>query len=150
MVRTQERSGGKDDGVEDGMATLEKKRPTPEEIRRRLAVETWTATTQWDDETPDLFIHAASDRPCLGPGERQTSSISDDDRCECGARETVIHVLVDCPLLSELWKELRQRIGDSFKSVATMLGGDATRRGGPINQPVDRAVVIAVIEFAEK
>jgi hypothetical protein len=76
--------------------------------------------------------------------------LNDDDRCECGARETVTHVLVDCPLLSEPRKELRQKIGDSFNSVATMLGGNITRQGRPTNQSVDRTVLTAVIEFAEK
>lgn len=35
----------------------------------------------------------------------------DDDRCICGARETVVHVLVDCPRLRDLRRQLRGRSG---------------------------------------
>jgi hypothetical protein len=46
----------------------------------------------------------------------------EDNKCECGARETVVHVLVDCPHLQELRKELRSKIGDAFNDVSTILG----------------------------
>lgn len=45
----------------------------------------------------------------------------DDDKCACGAVETVVHVLVDCPLLRELRWELRRKVGDAFRSIATLL-----------------------------
>jgi hypothetical protein len=37
---------------------------------------------------------------------------SEHEKCECGARETVVHVLVDCPKLRELRQQLRSKIGD--------------------------------------
>jgi hypothetical protein len=39
------------------------------------------------------------------------------------ARETVVHVLVDCPKLQELRRQLRSKIGDAFNNISTMLGG---------------------------
>jgi len=77
--------------------------------------------------------------------------LSDDDKCECGAVETVVHVIIDCPQLSELRKELRLKVGDSFNSVARMLGGRQKNAQGKMTQwPANRAVLNAVIEFAEK
>ena|SRR5579871_119330 len=77
--------------------------------------------------------------------------LSDDDKCECGAIETVVHVIVDCPKLSELRRELRTKVGDSFNSVARMLGGWQKNAQGKATQwPINRAGLNAVIEFAEK
>jgi ribonuclease HI len=39
---------------------------------------------------------------------RKKIGYSDDDRCDCGAHETVVHVLVDCPMLAELRRKLRR------------------------------------------
>lgn len=47
----------------------------------------------------------------------------EEDKCICGARETVVHVLVDSPNLRELRQELRSKIGDAFNDMAIMLGG---------------------------
>jgi len=72
-----------------------------------------------------------------------------DDKCKCGARETVVHVLVHCPLLRDLRKEMRSRIGDSFNSVARMLGGSGTNRQGNAGRwPINKEVIEAVIDFA--
>ena len=77
--------------------------------------------------------------------------LSDDDKCECGAIETVVHVIVDCPKLCVIRKELRAKVGDSFNSVAWMLGGrQKNARGKETQWPINRAVLKAVIEFAEK
>ena len=77
--------------------------------------------------------------------------LSDNDKCECGAIETVVHVIVDCPKLSKLRRELRAKVGDSFNSVARMLGGWQKNAQGRMTQwPINRAALNAVIEFAEK
>lgn len=52
----------------------------------------------------------------------RTLRFSVEDKRTCGARETVIHVLVDCPSLRELRQELRSKIGDAFNNIAVMLG----------------------------
>ena len=73
---------------------------------------------------------------------------TDDNRCECGAIETVTHVLVDCPHLREARRKLRDQVGDAFSSIATLLGG----RNGPgqVNSAGrERNVIQAVLEFAE-
>jgi len=51
------------------------------------------------------------------------NGFSEEDKCECGARETVVHVLVDYPKLRELRQQLRSKIGDAFNSIVGMLGG---------------------------
>ena len=69
--------------------------------------------------------------------------------CACGAQETVTHVLVDCPNLRELRRELRRKVGDAFNSVSSLLGGSKEgERGKP--DIVSRAkTVTAVLDFAE-
>ena len=73
----------------------------------------------------------------------------DDDHCVCGAQETVTHVLVDCPELRELRRQLRNKVGDAFNSVSSLLGGSKEgERGNP--DSVSRArTVEAVLDFAE-
>jgi hypothetical protein len=62
-----------------------------------------------------------------------------------------MHVLVDCPLLVELRKQLRAKIGDSFNSVTRMPGGWKRNARGKLEQwPIDRMVLSAVLEFARK
>jgi hypothetical protein len=51
---------------------------------------------------------------------------SDEDKCECGARETIVHILVDCPKLKETRYQLRAKIGDAFNGLANTLGGKET------------------------
>jgi hypothetical protein len=73
----------------------------------------------------------------------------EDDKCECGARETVVHVLVDCPHLQQLRQELRRKIGDAFNNISTMLGGkphDEQRRKRWV---VNTDVLNAVLDLAE-
>lgn len=63
---------------------------------------------------------------------RKKVGYSDDDQCVCGAQETVTHVLVDCPNLKELRRELRKEVGDAFNSVPSLLGGSKQgERGKP-------------------
>ena len=61
----------------------------------------------------------------------------DDDKCACGGKETVLHVLVDCPKLKELRQQLRKKIGDNFRDITSMLGGKG------------KEVLNAVLDFAE-
>jgi hypothetical protein len=49
---------------------------------------------------------------------------TDDDRCVCGAAETVVHVVVDCSRLRTARQQLRDKIGEAFNSIASMLGGN--------------------------
>ncbi|CAG8068633.1 unnamed protein product, partial [Penicillium nalgiovense] len=73
----------------------------------------------------------------------------DDDRCECGAQETVSHVLLECPNLRDLRTELRRNVGDAMNSVSSLLGGsNEGERGEP--DTVSRAKTVqAVLDFAE-
>src|SRR6185437_7108140 len=47
----------------------------------------------------------------------------DDDKCQCGAKETVVHVLVDCPRLINLRQQLRRKIGEAINEISARLGG---------------------------
>ncbi|OGE46890.1 hypothetical protein PENARI_c093G11063, partial [Penicillium arizonense] len=53
----------------------------------------------------------------------KTFGFRDNDQCVCGAQETVTHVLVDCPNLREIRRELRREAGDAFNDVSSLLGG---------------------------
>ncbi|OGE46524.1 hypothetical protein PENARI_c208G11671 [Penicillium arizonense] len=79
----------------------------------------------------------------------KTFGFRDNDQCVCGAQETVTHVLVDCPNLREIRRELRREAGDAFNDVSSLLGGSTEgRRGKP--DIVSRArTVKAVLDFAE-
>ena len=70
----------------------------------------------------------------------------DDDRCVCGARESVIHVLLDCPALKHLHRELQEKVGDAFNSISTLLGVGGPRGGdtAPRGKTVE-----AILDFAE-
>ncbi|KAJ5152552.1 hypothetical protein N7492_009832 [Penicillium capsulatum] len=73
----------------------------------------------------------------------------DDDLCFCGKRESLIHVLLDCPALRDLRRELRGKIGDAFNSMSTLLGSSGERwRGRPVNASRAKTVE-AVLDFAE-
>ena len=73
---------------------------------------------------------------------------TDDNRCVCGAVETVVHVIVDCPRLREARRKLRDQVGDAFNSIATLLGG-GNGPGQVSNAGRERIVLKAVLEFAE-
>ena len=88
-------------------------------------------------------------RHCWLSTYAKTFRFQDNDRCVCGDRETVTHILWDCPHLRDSRRELRERIGDAFSSVSSLLGGSqAGRRGKPDN--TSRAKTVdAVLNFAE-
>ena len=62
----------------------------------------------------------------------------EDDKCECGAKETVAHVILDCPKLRTPRQKLRKEVGEAFGDISAMLGGKG-----------DTSHVTAVLDFAE-
>lgn len=80
---------------------------------------------------------------------RKKIGYSDDDRCECGARETVAHVLIDCPKLRGLRVELREKVGDALDSVSSLLGGSKEGEKGKPDTVSRAKTVQAVLDFAE-
>ena len=73
----------------------------------------------------------------------------DNDRCVCGHRETLKHVLWDCPLLRELRQELRRKVGDASNNVSSLLGGPREERRGQIDHASRTKTVDAVLDFAK-
>lgn len=57
----------------------------------------------------------------------------DDDLCVCGERESVPPVLLNYPSLGGLKRELREMVGDAFKSILTLLGGPGEEGRGKID-----------------
>ncbi|KAJ5101079.1 hypothetical protein N7456_007131 [Penicillium angulare] len=80
---------------------------------------------------------------------RKRIGYSDDDRCECGAQETVAHVLMDCPKLRELRSELERKVGDAFDNVSSLLGGSKEGEKGKPDIVSRAKTVQAVLDFAE-
>jgi ribonuclease HI len=74
---------------------------------------------------------------------------SEDDKCVCGAQETVTHVLVDCPNLKELRRKLRREVGDAFNSVPSLLGGSKQGEKGKPDTVSRARTVNAMLDFAE-
>ena len=64
----------------------------------------------------------------------------DDDKCECGAPETVVNVLVDCPKLK------RRKIGTAFHDITDILGGQLQ---GEQDDMQDSSVLGRILDFAE-
>ncbi|XP_024085694.1 uncharacterized protein LOC106673621 [Cimex lectularius] len=62
----------------------------------------------------------------------------EDDKCECGAKETVNHVILDCPKLRTPRRTLREEVGEVFGDIPAMLGGKG-----------ETSHVRAVLDFAE-
>ena len=73
----------------------------------------------------------------------------DDDKCECGAVETVVHVLVDCPRLNGLRQTLRKKIGNAFNDISDMVRGESQGKQGKQDDMQDSSVLGAVLDFAE-
>jgi hypothetical protein len=98
--------------------------PTPEANRRKPPVETRSAALRGNETRHKSYLlsqlrfgHAWT------KVEAKKLWLSQDEKCECGAGETIVHRLVDCLQPVERRSELRAKIGDSFNSVARMLGG---------------------------
>ena len=74
----------------------------------------------------------------------------EDEECECGAKETVIHVLVDCPRLKEPRQELRKKVRDAFNNISCMLGGRGQEgKEGRLSSSAQKSTIGAVLDFAE-
>ena len=73
----------------------------------------------------------------------------DDDLYVCGAQETVTHVLVDCPDLKDIRRELQREVRDAFRSVPSLLGGSHGGKGGKPDTVSRPKTVKAVLDFAE-
>lgn len=74
----------------------------------------------------------------------------DKDRCVCGAIETVVPVVVDCPRLRDARRQQRIKVGDAFNSMVTLLGGrPRNEQGRARNGGINREALNAVLEFAE-
>ncbi|MDN6490718.1 MAG: hypothetical protein L0K41_10005 [Yaniella sp.] len=80
---------------------------------------------------------------------RKNIGYSDDNQCVCGAQETVTHVLVNCPRLVELRRNLRKEVGDAFNSVSSLLGGSNEGEKGKPDIVSRAKTVNAVLDFAE-
>jgi hypothetical protein len=80
---------------------------------------------------------------------RKKNRYGDDDRFDCGAQETVIHVLVDCPRAVELRRKLRREVGDAFNGVSSLSGGSKQGEKGKPDTVSRARTVQAVLEFAE-
>ena len=72
-----------------------------------------------------------------------------DDRCECGAQETVAHVLMQCPRLRELREDLRRQVEDALISVSSLLGGSKEGEKGKPDTVSRAKTVNAVLDFAK-
>jgi hypothetical protein len=55
---------------------------------------------------------------------------SHNDHCVCGAQENVTHVLVDCPGLMDIRRELRKKPGNAVTGVSSLLGGSTKGKKG--------------------
>jgi ribonuclease HI len=76
--------------------------------------------------------------------------LQENDKCECGAKETVVHVLVDCPRLKDLRNILRRKIESAFNNISDMLGGGTQGKEGRLNEAAqDSSILGAVLDFAE-
>ena len=75
--------------------------------------------------------------------------------CECGARETVSHYLLDCPRWSSPREKLKKEAGRRWGDLPYMVGGWSDRRtpnGELIDGPMekwkpDHRIVAATLEF---
>ena len=76
----------------------------------------------------------------------------EDDKCECGGKETTKHVLIDCPRLQTARQKLRKKIGPRFNSISLMLGGKPRDEGDGEGKKwtISKRDLEAVLEFAEE
>jgi hypothetical protein len=70
----------------------------------------------------------------------------DDDKCEYGAAETVVHVLIDCPKLKDLQQKLRKRVGTAFNNISDMLGEGSQGKEGKQDDMQDGSILGAILD----
>ncbi|THC88516.1 hypothetical protein EYZ11_012034 [Aspergillus tanneri] len=75
--------------------------------------------------------------------------LREDDKCECGARETVVHVLVDCPKLRILRQKLRKEVGGGFNNISVLLGAKSQQGKETPSGSAKNSTISAVLDFAE-
>jgi hypothetical protein len=75
--------------------------------------------------------------------------LREDNKCECGAPETVVHVLVDCPKLKDLQQKLQRTIRAAFNNTLDLLGGWTQGKEGKKDNMQDSSILGAVLDFAE-
>ena len=92
------------------------------QIRRRAPRKTSAVALRSTAKELSISSSTTQNRTLLTSDVCQ-KGFSDKNKCKCGARETVVHVLVDCLKLCDLRQQLRSRIGDALNSIAAMLGG---------------------------
>jgi hypothetical protein len=97
------------------------------------------------DHRGDVRIALTAVLKCLPKLHR----FREDDKCECGASETVVHVLIDCPKLAALRRKLRRQIGTAFNDISGMLGGGSQGKEGKKDDMQDSSILGAVLDFAE-
>ena len=73
----------------------------------------------------------------------------EDDKCECGAPETVVHILIDCPKLKIIRQELQKKIGTAFNNISDMLGGGSQDKKGKEDDMQSSSILGAILDFAE-
>lgn len=73
----------------------------------------------------------------------------EDDKCECGGQGMVPHVLVNCPLLQDLRRELRRKAEDAIGDLPLLLGGKGENGKRKSNSATRTSTVNAVLGFAE-
>ena len=73
----------------------------------------------------------------------------DDDKCKCGAPETVVHILVDCPKLKGLHQTLQRKIRTAFNNITDILGGGSQGKQGKQDDMQDSSVLGTILDFTE-
>jgi hypothetical protein len=77
----------------------------------------------------------------------------EDDKCECGAAETVVHVQlrlqIDSPSLKDLRQKLQNRIETAFNNISNMLGGGSQGKKGKQDDMQNGSILGAILDFAE-
>ncbi|KAJ5626360.1 hypothetical protein N7510_002669 [Penicillium lagena] len=131
-----------------GMEIVRQRRP-PTANRRHLASVLYQKTIWEPAREPCVPVDTLRTGHSWLSTYAKTFGFREDDQCVCGAHETVTPVLVDCPNLREIRRELRCEVGDAFGSMSSLLGGSIEgKRGKP--DTVSRAETVkAVLDFAE-
>ena len=67
----------------------------------------------------------------------------------CVAQETVTHLVIDCPNLTEIRIKLRREVGDALGSVSSWLGNSSEGKGEKPDTVSRARTVNAAPDFAE-